>query len=450
MTGSQKQKRVKILCADDDPVVLTLYGKHIQNAGYELITAKDGSEALQLARKHTPDLIISDVDMPGMNGFELCKEIRNDSVVGASIFLLASSIFVDSADAVRGLDAGADDYLIKPVRKEELIAKLRAFLRIKFLQDDLFQSNRKLKKAVQRLRGYKKVLETKKNVLSREKNMLENSLKQISLMVEEREQTNSELERMNRLQTDNFDSLITLLSATIESKRQYHRGHSKKVGEIAAFIARELAVSEKDIRNIEIASLLHEIGKLSLPDVLAMKNPGDYTQSEKNFLIQHPVKGASLLEGFSDFDKVSKIIRHFHEYIDGKGVPAGLKGEKIPLGSRIIAVANLFDNLVYRKKDGLVEDAFEKIEQEVGTRFDARVVNALHKYANMHPVSEKDRTQELKIYEIESGMTLASGVFTQSGTKLLPRNTVLTDESLNKIANYNKMEPIQDTIFIRQ
>ncbi len=450
MTDSQKPKNAKILCVDDDPVVLSLYRKYMKDAGYELRTSADSNEALTLARKYVPDLIISDVVMPGMDGFEFCENIKRDPVTKSSVFLLASATFIETKDTVKGLDKGADDYLRKPIIRDELLAKIKAFLRIKFLQDNIVKSNSKLKKAIQRLKGYKKVLEGKNKTLLREKQMLENSLKQISLMVEEREITNRELERLNQAQKDDFSSLIALLSATIESKRQYHRGHSKKISEISTFIASKLKLPEKDIQNIEIASLLHEIGKLSIPEDLAMKNPKDYTQSERNFLIQHPVRGAAVLEEFSGFDKVSKIIRHFHENIDGTGVPDGLTGDEIPLGSRIIAVANIFDNLVYRKKDGNAEYAFEKIEEEIVTRFDAQVVNVLHKYANKHPAKDADRTKELRIYELEAGMTLAAGIFTAGGAKLLPMNTVLTDESLKQVANYNKMEPIEDIVFIKQ
>lgn len=450
MTIKPENRKAKIVCVDDDPIALKVYRNHIEGAGYEMETALTAAEAMAVISRFMPDLIFCDVNLPDMNGFELCRKVKDDPELATTIFILSSAMYTETQDAVRGLDIGADDYLQKPVNKDELLAKIKSFLRIKLLQDSLLQSNVKLQKAFQDLKEYKFALETKNKLLSKEKQMLENSLKQISLMVEERERTNLELERLNKVQEDNFTNLINLLSATIESKRQYHRGHAQKVAEIATYMAQRMELSEEDIRAIGIASRLHEIGKLSIPDSLAMKNPKEYTESEKNLLIQHPTKGAAILQDYIGFEKVSNIIKHFHENYDGSGVPSGLKGKNIPIGSRILAVANIFDNLVYRKKEGTAVTAFEAIEDDIGVRFDARVVNYLHKYVSDHPPSDEDKARELRLYELEPGMVLSAGIYTMSGALLLPIHTKLTQATLDQIANYNKMEPIEDAIFVKQ
>ncbi len=449
MTQQNQQPKHRILCVDDDPATIDIYGRYLAETDYEMISAESAEEGFHLALERRPDIIISDVVMMAENGLDFCKRVKETPVLQNVIFILASAVHVDSSDTIKGIESGADDYLYKPVRQVELIAKIKAFLRIKTLQDQLRASNRKLNKAMGGLEEYQRKLEENNQVLAKEKKMLQNSLKQIQLMVEERELANRKLEALNKAQMENFNGLISILSATIESKRQYHRGHSKKVAEIATFIARELKLPKPEIRNIEIAALLHELGKLSIPDELALKNPKEYTQTEKDFLSRHPVEGATLLEKFPGFRRIAEIIRHFNENVDGTGVPDGLRGEHIPVGSRIIAAANLFENLMYRKKEENTESAFEAIEETAGTRLDAGMLFYLHKYAASYPVKESEKAKAVRLIELKAGMTLAAGIFSAKGAKLVPRNTVLTEELIQQLAQFNKREPIRETAFVK-
>lgn len=442
-------RKSKILCVDDDHTMLLIYKKYLKDTDYTLLCAGDAKQAYSIAISETPDLIISDVVMPGEGGLDLCRKIRAVSSLSTSIFLLASGQKMGSADAIKGIDAGADDYLIKPFAQDEFLAKIKAFLRIRHLQEDLHQANQKLRDTLDALNEHQNELERKNRALVQEKEMLENSLRQISLMAKEREKNNEALERLSRTHERDVESLIKILSELIESKRQYHRGHSKKVAEISTFIGRELGLPENEIRNIDIAARLHELGKLTIPEELAMKNPENYTQQEKDFLSQHPAKGAAILARFSTFGQVALIIRHFHEHFDGSGYPDGLAGEAIPLGSRILAAANLFDNLVFRKKEPDIEGAFAVIEEKMGSKYDPAIGYHLQRYVHLHPPDETFKTRELRIYELEPGMVLASGIFTVGGAKLLPVNTTLTEASIRQLANYHKLEPIEDSVFIK-
>lgn len=315
---------------------------------------------------------------------------------------------------------------------------------------DLSVTRKKLRAALQSIKNLKTEIEEKNRVLQQKNQLLQNSLDQIALMIEERKSTNEEIERLSLLYHTNVDNIVDLLSSLIDSKCRYHRGHSRKVAEISTFIAKELTSDSKEIRAIEIAALLHELGKLTIPDHLAMKHPEDCTTQEVNLLIQHPLRGAACLENFKGFEQVAGIIRHMHENVDGTGIPDGLKGEAIPLGSRIIAAANMFDNLAYRSKEDFSGSDFETIEEQAGLRLDPQMIYYLHKYAHAHPVNENDRKKEIRIYELEPGMTLAAGIFTKGGAKLLPMNTVLTEESIAKILHYNTIDPLEEIIFIKK
>lgn len=449
MSDFESNQTAAILCVDDDPVMLDIYKKYLDGSGYTFFSAASAADGLELAKEIRPDIIVSDVVMPQMDGIEFCRAVKRSSELRTTIFILVSAVKDQPADAVSGLEGGADEYLFKPLQKKEFFAKIRAFLRIKFLQDKLLASNRKLDKALRHVKGYKKILEEKNQALSAEKEMLQNSLKQISLLMKDREKANAELARLNATQEEFFNGIIDILSGVIESKRQYHRGHSRKVSEIAAFMAQEWPLPPEQVRRIEIAALLHELGKLSIPDDLAMKNPANYSEREKDLLSGHPVDGAALLEKFKGFKGISRIVRHFHERVDGTGSPDRLRREEIPVGSRILAAANIYDNLVFRKKNGSTELAFETIEGLVGSHLDAKAVFCLHQYAAVHPVREDDRTTIVSLYELEPGMTLAAGIFTAGGAMLLPRNTLLTDESIHQIVQYSKQDPIEEKIFIK-
>ncbi len=441
------QRKPRILLVDDNRSELMMLSDFLSGYDYHLKTTGSALEGLEIAKTFLPDIIVSDVVMPDMDGFEFCRLIKNDTSYSGTIFILASG-YAEEKGTLKGVDAGADDYLNKPFKKNEFTAKIKAFLRIRFLQDDLARTNRKLNKALRILKEYKTELEAKNNALTQEKEMIQNSLKQISLMASEREKTNIELERLNQLHQQNIDGLISILSSFIESKRQYHRGHSKKVAEISSFLARELKLPDMTIHGIETAALLHELGKLSIPEELAMKNPEEYTRQEKDFLSRHPGQGASILEQFSGFEDVAEIIKHLHENIDGTGIPDGLEGDDIPIGSRIIALANIFENLVYRRKDIDTKTAFETIEEKMGSRLDPTLWPLMHKYAHQHPVNEEVTVLELRLLELEPGMKLAGGIFTASGTKLLPIGTVLTESAINQVVQYNKLEPVVETVYV--
>jgi putative nucleotidyltransferase with HDIG domain len=448
-TGSVLQPP-KILCVDGDPTALLLYREILAEQDFAIETATTAEQGLALARRFLPDLIVSDVRLSGASGHEFCREVRRDAYLGTAMFILASGPKADPGGAVADLAGGADDYILKPIRKSELVAKLQALLRIKRLQDDLLVSNQKLTKALNHLKRYKGELEKKHLALQKEKAILQNSLQQISLMAHEREETHSRLEQLFEVQEGNFTHLTTLLAGIIESKRQYHRGHSKQVAEIAAFIAQQLGLPREEIRSIRIAALLHELGKLSVPDDLALKNPATYSQQEKELLMQHPLKGAAMLQKFSGFEKIARIIRHTHEHVDGSGVPDGLQGDQIPIGSRIIEAAGLYDNLVYRTRDGGAADAMARIEEQIGTRLDPAVVRHLAQYAARHPRDESERIREVSLYELQPGMILACGICTTRGMKLLPANTAITTESISQITHYHQIDPIEEIVFIRE
>jgi len=284
-----------------------------------------------------------------------------------------------------------------------------------------------------------------------DQDILKNSLKQIALMVEERDRfriLTDEYQKKNALFIDEF---VSLLMELIEKKLSYHGGHSGKVKDISSFIAKEMKLPEKMCKYIESAASLHELGKLLLPDSITQKKPDKYQTYERNFVNHHPVNGASLLSKVSQLNEVSLIVRQIHENYDGSGYPDGLSKNDIHIGARIIKIASAFDNLMNRDHAVSVGNALKKIEKNVGLLYDSEIIHPLGRYISQVEQTVRDGiVNEISIYGLMPGMELSSGIYTRDGAKLLPESTVLTEEWINKISEFNKKEPLKETVFIKR
>lgn len=431
---------LKILCISKDQF-FDKYSKDLERTGYMVETLKNFPDMDHISSGNTDAILVK---WAGEEKKKFFNRFENEVDLIDKVLLTFDDDFSDMSITDR-----VDEIISPEVGISVLKEKIRYNLQIRSLKNSLAKSENRLNKSVKCAKLYKKEYIALKKESSKNHDFLHNSLKQISLMVSDKEVLEKELNQSNRLYKDNFENFVDLLSSLIEAKRQYHKGHSKKVAEISVFLARSLELSDKEVKQIEIAALLHELGKLSIPDELSLKNPKDYSPHEEALLAQHPVAGANMLSGFSDFDMVETIIRHFHENVDGTGYPEGLKRSRIPIGSRIISAANIYDNLVYRNNFS-VKNAFALIEENIGIKYDSKVVNHLHRYANLNPVEEKDRSNEINIYEIKPGMKLASGIFTPLGAKLLPVDSVLSQKDIDKIANYHKLTPLDETVYIKE
>lgn len=450
MNAQNGRGQTRILYIDDDADLIGIYTRFFEGSDYHLSTATSAEQGFELAKSLVPDLIISDVLLPGMNGVELCRLIRNEESLRDAIVMLVTGMEVESRDIVEGFSAGADEYLMKPFAREEIFARIYALLRIKRLRDEAASMKGYCESLQAESSELTRQLEETRTFLVKEKDLLNNSLKQVSMMVDERDVRVKEIQRLETRIANDRKAIIDVLSQLIESKVQYHRGHSSNVAEIATSLAGMMNLNNDEIDDIRSAALLHELGKLTVPDDLSLKHPVDYSQAEMDMMALHPVKAWTMLKGFEGLDRIAKMVRHIHERIDGKGFPDGLKKDRIPVGSRIIAVASVFDNAAYRHGAADPEDALAAMETEVGNRFDARVLNSLRRYVSRHEKYNCKKAIEVRLFEVKPGMTLAAGLYTVRGTKLLPENTILTQETINQIARYNKIDMLEEIVFIKE
>lgn len=293
-------KSKKILIVDDQFFNLLVLGELCRNLGYDTIQARDGREAVEIARRELPDCILMDVIMPEMDGLEATKQLKRDKdTVHIPIIVITS---LDSRkDRLAGIAIGADDFLTKPIDNEELALRLRNNLRNKEFHD----------------------------FLSEHKQLLE---KQVA------EQTQS-------LRESYFETIHRLVLAS-EFKDEHTGAHINRISHYAREIAEVLNLGSTFAERIFYASPMHDIGKVAIPDSIQQK-PGPLTVSEWQIMKTHTIIGAEILEGSRSpyLQMAVDIARHHHERWDGKGYPNGLKGEEIPLPARIMNICDQYDAL---------------------------------------------------------------------------------------------------------
>lgn len=330
-----------ILAVDDQIQNIELLEAYLIPQGYEIIRAHNGEQALARLSGNDIDLVLLDVMMPGMDGFEVTRRIReNLSFRLLPIILVTALREID--DHVKGIEAGCDDFLSKPIDKIELLARVRALLKVKAYHD--------------LVNDYQKKLESDIAVRTRELNQALASAKAASL------------------------EIIQRLSTASECKDEATGSHIARMSHYAAAVARRMGLDEAAVELILYAAPMHDLGKIGIPDRILLK-PAKLSPLEWELMKRHTLIGAEILKN-SDIELLrigEMIARTHHEKWDGSGYPAGLRGIEIPLVGRIVAIADVFDAMTSTrpyKETSSVEAALDEIRAGKGSHFDPDVVDA--------------------------------------------------------------------------
>jgi putative nucleotidyltransferase with HDIG domain len=321
-----------ILAVDDTPASLRLLTDILSSEGYQVRSAINGELALRAATAQPPQLVLLDVNMPGMDGFEVCRRMKQEPQLHDVPVIFVSALS-ETPDKLKGFDIGGVDYVTKPFQREELLARVRTHLELHYLQHNLEE------------------------------------------MVEERTQSLSESEQ--RLK-DNLLESVSAVAAMVELRDPYTAGHQQRVAQIADAIARELNLPEEMIEGINIAGVVHDVGKISVPTEILSK-PGKLNDPEFSLIKQHPEMGYEILKEIDFPWPIAEIIRQHHERQDGSGYPLGLVGDEVLKEARILAVADVIEAMASHRpyRPGLgIENALQEIERQRGTTLDSEVVDA--------------------------------------------------------------------------
>jgi len=325
-------QRSKILVCDDHPEILRLISRLLSPL-HDIDTANNGEEGLKKIEDSKPDLVISDVMMPKMSGFQLVEHLRHNPATERLPVLLLTAR-ADGHDRVRGLKRGASDYLIKPFLPEELKARVDNLLRAQHFESYLTRLNEDLESSKNTLEG-----------------------------------------RVHALFVDTVRTLV----AAIDAKDTYTGGHSERVSFFAVRLAEQLKLPRPMVRTIELGALLHDVGKIGIPDRVLNK-PGALTVEEIEVIRQHTVFGGQILEKSPELAELRRFALHHHERWDGTGYPDRLAGPDIPQSVRVVSVADCWDAMVSDRiyRAGMEPHvAAEKVGKLGGTQFDPECVEAM-------------------------------------------------------------------------
>ncbi|KPK02052.1 MAG: hypothetical protein AMK71_03620 [Nitrospira bacterium SG8_35_4] len=293
----------RILIVDDEPKNIKLLEAFLLRFNYEILKADNGEDALSIIGRTDVDMVLLDVMMPRMDGFEVCRRIKGSQNTRMIPVVMVTALD-DTEARVKAIESGADDFITKPPNRIELQARVRSMIKVKILNNTL----------------------------------------------------------------TSLESVLFSLANTVEAKDEYTRGHTQRVSELAVALAVKMGLSTKDINEIKIGGIIHDVGKIGVPRAILNK-PGRLELEEFEIMKTHPSIGYRIcLPLKKSLGMVLDIIYYHHEKLDGSGYPVGLKGEDIPVGAKVLAVADIYDALTsdrpYRKAMSK-EKALEILRQEV-------------------------------------------------------------------------------------
>ncbi len=331
--------RSRILIVDDNSEITEILSD-LLSSQHDCETVASGEEALERLKEREFHLVISDITMPGMSGLETlprAKGISPNSVV----VMISGMQTVESA--IEALRLGAFDYLMKPF--------------------DLRQVEAVVKRALEH------------QALIVAKQRYDNHLEELV------EQRTTELDLALNSLEDAYRSTLKALTSALETRDSETHGHSERVVTYSLRLGREYGLDRRQMKALEFGSLLHDIGKIGVPDSI-LRKPGKLTEDEWVLMREHPGHGQQILRGIEFLEGAARVVSQHHEKWDGSGYPRGLRGEEIDVGARIFAVADAFDAItsdrVYRLGRPY-QDAAQELDDWAGKQFDAEVVAAFHR-----------------------------------------------------------------------
>jgi putative nucleotidyltransferase with HDIG domain len=349
------QDPAQILIVDDEETIRQVFSALLKKDGYSVDVAEDALAAQELMKKKNYDVVISDIIMPGISGIELLK-LQKEIAQDVPFILITGQPNLDSAsEAIR--TGSAVDYLIKPVSGPELNKTVLRAVEIKRVRDE----NRRLELENQRYQNH------------------------LEEMVE---QKSAALIKAYHELTNAYDFTLDALTAMLDAREKSTGRHSVRVREFALILAQEMDVPAGQLDEIARGTMLHDIGKIAIPDEILLK-PGPLTQEEWAVMKTHPQIGYDIIRSSKTLGAAAEIVLSHHEHFDGSGYPRGLKGNEICLGARIFAVVDAYDAMrsVRIYQDAVpIDEALAEIRRCSGTQFDPVVVDA---FIKCQPVFEE-------------------------------------------------------------
>lgn len=407
---------VTILCVDDEANILSALRRLFKPMGYQVVTAMSGAEGLRILDEKAIDLVISDMRMPEMDGAEFLEKVAMKWPWIVRVLLTGHA---DISSTIQAVNKGKIyRYVSKPWEETDLKLTVQGAVEQRFLE----QERRRLEKLTY---------------------MQNEELQELNAQLEDKvAQRTEELAKANEALHANHMLTIKGFSNLLEAREPMLAGHSRRVADISKRLAAKMGMSPQQAQDVMYAALLHDIGKIGLPDQLLTKPYESLKPEERERMRMHSVTAQGMLVALESLQEVGWIIRTHHEHFDGTGYPDGLEGGAIPLGARILAVVNDYDALqigtltAERKTES---QARHYIEERSGRNYDPAVVHKF--FAVLQDIDEQEghRQSALKSAGLEPGMVLARDLVAKDGVLLLSKGYVLDDRMIGKIRTFEKL-----------
>jgi response regulator RpfG family c-di-GMP phosphodiesterase len=432
---SMEQQKATVLFVDDEENVLRSVRRLFLEENLDVVTATSGKEGLRILRENKVAVVVSDQRMPEMGGAEFLEKAQRVSPNSVRIILTGYADVGAAVDAINM--GGAFRYLTKPWNDNDLLGAIkdaaeryRLTSLNKYLTDLTRNQNEELK---------------------RWSSLLEARVRQ---QTEELEQQNFNLKTLNEKLHKNFRESIVAFSSLIELRDSAVHSHSHHVAFLSKKICEKIGLGDEETDRIEIAAQLHDIGKIGMSDLILLKPLSDLVPDEVDEYRKHPVRGQSTVDSIKDLQEVGILIRHHHEAINGEGFPDGLRGEQVPLGSKIIAIADSFDRYLMASKASVnPEEILNRIKGGLRLQFDYDLYRPLAQSVreNLEALIPHNDNQELEVppRDLRVGMVVSRDVRSGTGLLLMGAGFVLNERSIEIIRRCYHFDPLNTGVFVK-
>lgn len=423
-TEQAQQPTHTILFVDDEANILASLRRQMRGQGYRILTATSGAEGLDILAQENIDLVISDMRMPQMDGAAFLEQVATGWPDTVRILLTG---YADIDSTIAAINKGnIYRYVAKPWEENDLKLAIRRALERQQLERETRRLHELTSRQNEELKQLNNNLET----------MVAAQTETIRLQLDDLVEAHANLQEGYATAIHIFGHLMELRSGAVA-------GHAQRVAELAKVIGQQLGLNEEALKDLDFAATLHDIGKIGFSDKLINKAYQSLGESERKLVERHSAVGETMLMAMQPLQAASRLIRHHHERHDGKGYPDRLRGEEIPLGARILAVANDFDGLQIGTLLGKCLNVLEArayIEDHAGSRYDPEVVQTFLGVLKSLPAEAMNVTEVcMRVSSLRPAMVLSRDLVTADGIMLLAKGNVLDENFIERIQRFVRM-----------
>jgi response regulator RpfG family c-di-GMP phosphodiesterase len=410
-----------ILIVDDEEIVLVALRDTLAREGYHVVASPHAIHAMTVLKDQQFSVVISDQQMPLISGLEFLTQVREIQPNATRILITAVLSLSTVIDAINKGEIYR--FVVKPWLREELLATVKTAVQ----RFELISNNSRLQADTQAM-----------NARLTELN------KELATQVAQVARQNTQLQQVLAEQDENLRQSVELCVQTMQTFYPTLGNRARRVQALCRSMGQWTELSAAQQQILEISAAIHDIGLIGLPRQLIKRweeTPQSLNEAERALVHHHPVLGQELAGFVHRLQSVGSIIRSHHERFDGSGYPDGLKGAAIPWLSRLLAVAVAFAECKLEAKE-----AAEMISQGSGSSFDPDAVRLFLRAAPKAVVPGRQR--EVMLSELAPGMVLAQGIYSENGVLLIPDGQRLTSTYIDKLLNYNRINPISQSLLV--